>query len=91
MKKLDGIEEKWPKVKPVSSHSKNYELVWHKIKDLDTQLKDYESVMWPVYATRHCNFHNTKKLETNSKQKINEIDEKNSEDIEDSEDSENQL
>ena len=47
--------------------------------------------MWPVYATRHCNFHNTKKLETNSKQKINEIDQKNSEDIEDSEDSENQL
>ena len=47
--------------------------------------------MWPVYATRHCNFHNTKKLETNSKQKINEIDQKNSKDIEDSEDSENQL
>ena len=33
-KKLDEIAEKWSKVKPVSSHAKNYELVWDKIKDL---------------------------------------------------------
>ena len=40
LKKPDGIAEKWSKVKPVSSHAKNYELVWDKIKDLDTQSED---------------------------------------------------
>ena len=45
LKKLDGIAEKSSKVKSVSSHAKNYELVWDKIKDLDTQSKDYEDVM----------------------------------------------
>ena len=60
LKKLDGIEEKWSKVKPISSHAKNYELVWNKIKDLDSQSEDYESVMWLAYATRRRNFHNTK-------------------------------
>ena len=37
--------------------------------------------MRPAYATCHRNFHNTKKLETNSKQKTSEIDEQNSKDI----------
>ena len=27
LKKLDGIAEKWPKAKPVSSHAKNYVLI----------------------------------------------------------------
>ena len=80
LKKLDGIEEKWIKVKPVSSHAKNYELVCYKIKDLDTQSEAYEGVMWPTHATCCHNFHNTKKLETNSKQKIHEIETQNSKD-----------
>ena len=37
--------------------------------------------MRPAHATCHRNFHNTKKLETNSKQKTSEIDEQNSKDI----------
>ena len=45
LKKLDGIAEKSSKVKSVSSHAKNYELIWDKIKDLDTQSEDYQDVM----------------------------------------------
>ena len=48
---------------------------------MDTQSEDYQGVTWPDHATCRRNFHNTKKLETNSKRKINEIDEQNSEDI----------
>ena len=81
LKKLDGIAEKWSKAKPVSSHAKNYVLIWGKIKDLDTQSEDNNGVMRPAHATCHRNFHNTKKLETNSKQKTNEINEQNSKDI----------
>ena len=73
LKKIDGIVEKWSNVKPVSSQAKNYEPFWDKIKNVDTESEDYEGVMWPVRATCHSNFHNKKKLETNSKQKINEI------------------
>ena len=62
LKKLDGIAEKSSKVKSVSSHAKNYELVWDKIKDLDTQSKDYEDVMWPAHATCCCNFNNQRNL-----------------------------
>ena len=80
LKKSDGIVKTWPKVKAVSSYAKNYELVWDKIKDLDTQSEDYQGIMWSAHATCRRNFHNTKKLETNSKRKINEIDEQNSED-----------
>ena len=78
LKKLDGIAEKWSKAKPVSSHAKNYELIWDRIKDLNTQSEDHNGVMRPAYATCHRNFHNTKKLETNSKQKTSEIDVQNS-------------
>ena len=81
LKKLDGIAEKWSKAKPVSSHAKNYELIWDRIKDLNAQSEDHNGVMRPAYATCHRNFHNTKKLETNSKQKTSEIDEQNSKDI----------
>ena len=77
LKKPGGIAVKWLKVKPVSSYAKNYELLWDKIKDLYTQSEDYQGVRWPAHATCHCNFHNTKKLKTNSKRKINEIDEQN--------------
>ena len=37
--------------------------------------------MWLAYATCCRNFHSTKKLETNSKQKVHQIDEQNIEDI----------
>ena len=67
------------KKKPVTCYAKNHELVWNKIKDLDTQSEDYQSVTWPAHATCRLNFHNRKKLETNSKRKINELDEQNSE------------
>ena len=67
LKKPGGIAEKWSKVQPVSSYAKNYELVWDKINDLDIQSEDYQGVMWPDHATCCRNFHNTKKLETNSK------------------------
>ena len=73
LKKPGGIAEKWLKVRPVSSYVKNYKLVWDKIKDLDTQSEDYQGVTWTAYATCRRNLHNTKKLETNSKRKINEI------------------
>ena len=49
-KNFDEIAEKWSKVKPVSSHAKNYEMVWDKIKDLDPQSEDYEGVMWPYLS-----------------------------------------
>ena len=81
LKKPGGIAAKWSKVKPVFSYAKNYELLWDKIKDLYTQSEDYQGVRWPAHAACHCNFHNTKKLKTNSKRKINEIDEQNSEDV----------
>ena len=87
LKKPGRIAEKWPKVKPVSSYAKNYELVWDKIKDLDTQSEDdYQGVTWPAHATCRHNFYNTKKLQTNSKRKINEIDEQNSEDVDHNDD-----
>ena len=73
LKKLEGIAGKLLKVKSVCSHAKNYELVWNKVKDLDTQSEDYEGVLCSAHATCCCNFYNTKKLETNSKQEINEI------------------
>ena len=73
LKKPGGIAEKWLKVRPVSSYAKNYKLIWDKIKDLDTQSEDYQGVTWTAHATCRRNFHNTKKLETNSKRKINEI------------------
>ena len=37
--------------------------------------------MWPAHATCRHHFRNTKKLEINLKQKINEIDVLNSEDV----------
>ena len=78
LKKPGGIAENWLKVKPISS----YALVWDKVKDLDTQSEDYhQGVTWPVHATCRRSFHNTKKLEINSKREINEIDEQNSKDI----------
>ena len=73
LKKIDGIVEKSSNVKQVSAQAKDYEPFWDKIKNVDTQSEDYEGVMWLVHATCHSNFHNKKKLETNSKQKINEM------------------
>ena len=37
--------------------------------------------MWSAHTTDRCNFQNTKKLETNSKRKINETYEQNSKDV----------
>ena len=37
--------------------------------------------MWSAHTTNRCNFQNTKKLETNSKRKINETYEQNSKDV----------
>ena len=81
LKKPDEIAEKWSKVKPVSSYAKNYELVWYKVNNLDAQSEDYQGVTWLAHATCRHNFHNTMKLETNSKRKINKIDVQNSEDV----------
>ena len=71
LKKSHGIAEKWSKIKLVSSCAKNYDFVWGRIKNLDTQSENYQGIMWAIYATYRCDFQNTKKLETNSKQKIN--------------------
>ena len=68
-------------VKPVSTYTKDYELISEKIKYLDTCSEHYQGVTRPAHATCRGNFHNTRKLETNSKQKTNERDEKNSEDF----------
>ena len=81
LKKPGGKAEKWTKVKPISSYAKNFELVWDNIKDLDTQSGKYQGVTWLALATCCCNFHNTKNLETNQKQKINEIDKQNTKDV----------
>ena len=81
LKKIDGIVEKSSNVKQVSAQAKNYEPFWDKIKNVDTQSEDYEGVMWLVHATCHSNFHNKKKLETNSKTKNKWNDEQNSKDI----------
>ena len=81
LKKPGGIAEKWPKVKPVSFYAKNYELVWNKIKDLDRQSENYQGITRLAHAKCRRNFHNKKKLETNSKRKLNEIDEQNSKDV----------
>ena len=75
LKKPDGIAEKQSEVKPVSYYAKIYELVRDKTKYLDTQSEDNQGSTWTVHATCYRNFNNTKKLETNSKQKINETGE----------------
>ena len=54
LKKPGGIAEK-----PSKSKEKP-------VRDLDTQSKDYQGVTWPALATCRRNFHNSKKLETNS-------------------------
>ena len=72
LKKPDGTAEKQSQVKPVSSYAKIYELIWDKTRYLDTQSEDNQGGTWTLHATCYRNFNNTKKLETNSKRKINE-------------------
>ena len=75
LKKPDGTAEKQSQVKPVSSYAKIYELIWDKTRYLDTQSEDNQGGTWTLHATCYRNFNNTKKFETNSKQKINETGE----------------
>ena len=62
VKKLDGIWNKWSKVKPVSCYTKNYELVLDEIKDLDAKSEEHQDVTWPDHATCCRHFHSRKKI-----------------------------
>ena len=65
-KKLDEIAEKWSKVKPVSSHAKNYELVWDKIKDTIRRLRGcYVAVSVAIFIIQRI----LKQIQNNKKMK----------------------